>query len=309
MRHQGYEGNWSFDKYKDQCKDASCTGAGSATADAGATGMALLCFLGAGQTHQTKGPYRRNIEQGLIWLVRHQEKDGYLGKDCISPMYSHGVATTALCEEFALSGDHNVRDAAQAAVNFIVAAQNKNDNGWRYNPGDPGDTSVTAWQIMALNSAQLAGLKWGGRRSGSALEMAGKWLDLVKTGPNDSQFQYQPGTGATPTMTAVGLLGRQHLHAKRTDATMVDGVKYLMHNMPDTKVRNIYYWFYATQVLHNYGGYEWDTWNRGMRKLLDQHPDQGRQPLCQRQLGPGQSRQGPVGGRKAAGSCSRRCPA
>ena len=60
--------------------------------------MALLCFLGAGQTHQTKGPYRRNIEQGLIWLVRHQEQDGFLAKGCISPMYSHGMATTALCE-------------------------------------------------------------------------------------------------------------------------------------------------------------------------------------------------------------------
>ncbi len=155
-------------------------------------------------------------------------------------------------------------------MNFIVAAQNKNDNGWRDNPGDPGDTSVTAWQIMALKSAQLAGLKvdGGAGAGGSALEKAGKWLDLVKTGPHDSQFQYQPGTGATPTMTAVGLLGRQHLHAKRSDPAMVEGVKYLMHNMPDVKVRNIYYWFYSTQVLHNYGGYEWDTWNRDMRKVL-----------------------------------------
>ena len=74
MRHQCYEGNWSFDKYKPQCKDASCSGTGSAQADAGATGMALLCYLAAGQTHKTKGPYRMNIEKGLVWLVRHQEK-------------------------------------------------------------------------------------------------------------------------------------------------------------------------------------------------------------------------------------------
>ena len=78
--------------------------------------MALLCFLGAGQTHKTKGPYRRNIEQGLIWLVRHQKADGNLAKDCkTSPMYSHGLATIALCEAYGLSGDRNVGNAAQLA--------------------------------------------------------------------------------------------------------------------------------------------------------------------------------------------------
>ena len=150
MRHQRYDGSWSFDKYKSQCKDASCSGAGSASADAGATGLALLCYLAAGQTHKSAGPYRRNIEQGLIWLCRNQQHDGNLAKDCVSPMYSHAMATLALCEAFGMSGDRNVGAAAQGAVNYILAAQNRNDNGWRYNPGDPGDTSVTGWQIMAL---------------------------------------------------------------------------------------------------------------------------------------------------------------
>ena len=266
-RHQCYEGNWSFNHYDKQCKDGGCPGVGSANADAGATGMALLCYLGAGHTHKTRGPYRRNIEQGLVWLVRHQEKDGNLSKDCISPMYSHGLATIALCEAFALSGDRNVGNAAQGAVNYILAAQNKNDYGWRYNSGDPGDTSVVGWQIMALKSAQMAGLDTGSG-SGSAFNLAAKWLDLVKTGPNDSQFQYQPGSGATPAMTAVGLLCRQYMHVKRADPLMVDGTKYLLNNLPSVNTHNVYYWYYATQVMHNCFGYEWDTWNRAMRKLL-----------------------------------------
>ena len=154
MRHQMYDGSWSFDKYKARCKDASCTGRGSAHADAGAAGMALLCYLGAGQTHKTKGPYRKNIERALLWLVRHQDRNGNLARDCISPMYSHGIATIALCEAFGLSGDRNVGQAAQGAINYIIAAQNPNDDGWRYNPGDPGDTSVVGWQIMALKSTR-----------------------------------------------------------------------------------------------------------------------------------------------------------
>ena len=294
MRHQCYEGNWSFDKYKSQCKDASCSGAGSATADAGATGLALLCYLAAGQTHKARCPYRMNVERGLIWLTRHQEPDGNLAKGCVSPMYSHAMATIALCEAFGLSGDRNVATAAQAAVNFILAAQNKNDNGWRYNPGDPGDTSVVGWQIMALKSAQMVGLNVGGSGgTGSAFELAGKWLDLVKTGPNDSQFQYQPGTGATPAMSAAGLLCRQYLHAKRNDPMMIDGVKYLLNNPPDVKMHNAYYWYYATQVVYNYNGYDWDTWNRDAEGA-PQHANE-KQDLRRRQLGSGESRQGPVG--------------
>ena len=65
-------------------------------------------------------------------------------------MYSHGLATIALCEAYGLSGDKQAGVAAQRAVNFILTAQNPNDGGWRYNPKDPGDTSVVGWQLMAL---------------------------------------------------------------------------------------------------------------------------------------------------------------
>ena len=42
-----------------------------------------------------------------------------------------------------------------------------------------------------------------------------------------------------------------------------------MDHLPDeARLPNIYYWYYATQVMHNMAGYEWDAWNRKMRKLL-----------------------------------------
>ena len=51
---------------------------------------------------------------------------------------------------------------------------------------------------------------------------------------------------------------------------MIDGANYLLRerNLPDWGLCNIYYWYYATQVLHNMAGYEWDQWNRKMRRLL-----------------------------------------
>ena len=69
-------------------------------------------------------------------------------------------------------------------------------------------------------------------------------------------------------MTAEGLLCRQYLGAKRDNPMLTGGVKYLMDHLPDESLPNIYYWYYATQVMHNMSGYEWDTWNRKLRDLL-----------------------------------------
>ena len=74
--------------------------------------------------------------------------------------------------------------------------------------------------------------------------------------------------GTVPTMTSVGLLCRQYLGAKRDSPMLSGGMAYLMRNLPDESSSNIYYWYYATQVMHNMSGYEWNAWNRKMHDLL-----------------------------------------
>jgi hypothetical protein len=71
-------------------------------------------------------------------------------------------------------------------------------------------------------------------------------------------------------MTAVGLLCLQYGGMRRTDPQMAEGVTALMRGMPDPKGggRNLYFWYYATQVMHNVSGPDWDTWNRRMRNIL-----------------------------------------
>ena len=49
---------------------------------------------------------------------------------------------------------------------------------------------------------------------------------------------------------------------------LVGGADYLMKQLPDQNEKNIYYWFYATQVMHNIGDAQWQAWNRKMRDLL-----------------------------------------
>jgi hypothetical protein len=264
-RHQNPDGSWSLDGYMDLCKGTTCGGPGnSKSADAAATAMALLPFLAAGQTHQTKGPYRKTIELGLSWLISHQGQDGNLLAG--STMYAHGLAAITLCEAFALSKDSRVGLAAQAAIRFIEASPNRDTGGWHYAPKPEtiGDTSIVGWQVMALKSAQMAGLDV----NPNTLSGAKKWLSNVAKGKNKGLFCYNPVTPPTDTMTSVGLLCTQYLGAKRQDAPIREGMGYLMQRLPNPDQRNCYFWYYATQVMHNVPGPEWDTWNRQMRRVL-----------------------------------------
>jgi hypothetical protein len=261
-RHQLGNGNWSIQQ---TCK--GCNGSGATKADAAATALALLPFLGAGQTHKVKGPYQRQVSRGITWLIRQQGRDGDLSGGAAQPMYSHGLATIALCECYGLSKDPAVGEAARKAIQFIQLAQNQSTGGWRYKPGDAGDTSVTGWQMMALKSGQMAELGV----DSLCLENVRKWLGSVEGGEHHGLFLYQPydSKGVTPTMTAVGLLCHQYLGMAKDDPAMLEGKAYLMKNLPDPNTqRNCYYWYYATMMMHNLIGPDWDTWNRAVRKSL-----------------------------------------
>jgi hypothetical protein len=266
QKHQMKDGSWSLEKYTTMCKDKSCTGVGSIESLSGATAMGLLPFLAAGQTQATKGPFQETVRQGVYWLISHQKKDGDLSADSSGKqawMYSHAMATIALCEDYGMSHDKSVGIAAQNAINFIQAAQNTKTGGWRYHPGEEGDTSVLGWQFMALKSAQMAGLTV----NRATLEGAKKWLKSCgATGAG--RFSYQPDGGPTPTMSAVGVLCNQYLHAGRTDPVITGGVQLLMANQPDDANHNIYYWYYATQAMHNMADKDWEVWNRKMRTIL-----------------------------------------
>ncbi len=45
------------------------------------------------------------------------------------------------------------------AVDYIYKARNTSVGGWRYRPGQVGDTSVMGWLVMALTSCEKAGIE------------------------------------------------------------------------------------------------------------------------------------------------------
>ena len=263
-RHQSPDGSWSIHQFQGRCKDGGCTGAGSHVSDSGGTALGLLPFLAAGLTHKSRSPYQQTVHRGLYYLLKSQKPDGDLSGGSSQAMYSHALATITLCEAYGLSKDSQILPRAEAAVRYIERAQHPRTGGWRYAPGEEGDTSVVGWQVMALKSAQMAGVYVDKR----VLDGAGSFLKSCSSGAYGGQFAYQPGGAATPAMTAVGLLCLQYTGTKRDDPRMREGLSVLLTRLPDPNARNLYYWYYATQVVHNVAGTEWDTWNRQQRRVL-----------------------------------------
>jgi hypothetical protein len=239
---------------------------GGMLCDSAGTSLALLPFLGAGQTHLA-GRYQDTVSQGLRWLVANQRADGDLraGANNNAGMYAHGQGAIVLCEAYAMTGDEALREPAQKAIDFIVAAQHIG-GGWRYQPGMPGDTSVVGWQLMALQSARAGNL----RVPMETLENASHFLDTVQS-RGGALYSYLPEAAhrPTPSMTAEALLCRIYLGWNKSDEPLGVGVRELLsQHMPTRDYPAIYYWYYGTQTLHHYGGPEWEKWNGAMRDIL-----------------------------------------
>jgi hypothetical protein len=268
-RHQARDGHWSLDRFHHHgnCK-GRCGGQGDGESDVGATALALLPFLGAGQTH-TRGIYKDTVERGLVWLLEEQKSNGDLRGDGQGRMYAHGIASIVLCEAYALSGDETLRAPAQRALDFIVRAQHKssgrNTGGWRYEPRQAGDTSVVGWQLMALRSGRMGGL----RVPSGTFTQAGKFLDHVQHGRYGGLYSYQRGRTPDAAMIAEGLLCRQYLGWPAHHRGLHEGVNHLLaEHLPSKDDPNIYYWYYGTQVMHHLGGEAWERWNNATREAL-----------------------------------------
>lgn len=263
----------------------------------GKTGLCFLAFLGAGHTPGV-GEHGDVAERALRFLVSVQDSaSGHFG-DGLS--YSHGIATYALAECFALTGDERLRGPLEAAVARILAAQvargpQRVRGGWGYfDPSGPAHdawprASITAWQVMALESARLGGLAVPDAAFSAAREfLAGSW------DPRLGAFRYShdPGRlnsgyatlpGSTPaSLFALSLLGEDLSGSEHAQAW-----RFVLERAPsgytwrgeeafvERADANLYFWYYATLACFRMGGVPWERWNAALKETLlsSQQPD------------------------------------
>jgi len=236
-----------------------------AQAHTATTGLALLAFLGRGYTHR-QGQYQKTVAQGLDYLLRSQAPDGNLGgpADFYAFMYCHGIAALALSEAYAMTQDNRLREPLRQAITYTLAAQHPEQGGWRYRPREMGDTSQLGWQLMALKSAELAGL---GIPQASK-QGAWRFLHSVSSGRYGGLAAYRPLESPSPAMTAEALLCRLFLGQPPTDPPCQEAGQYLLQHLPGQSEANLYYWYYGTLAMFQLGGHYWKTWNEALQKTL-----------------------------------------
>ncbi|MGH7201964.1 MAG: hypothetical protein ACREJB_15275, partial [Planctomycetaceae bacterium] len=245
-------------------------------ADTGITALAMLAFLGAGYTHE-EGQYAATVNKAIDWLIAQQRTDGYLGgkAEHHAQMYCHGMATYALAEAYAmqsdLTTDTRLREPLRKAVAYILSQQNPQDGGWRYIKGQKGDMSIFGWQLMALKSAEIAGIAI----PQATREKMQQFLQSASLGHHGGLAGYKSGSPVSEVMTAEALFCKQMLGlVERSGPQSREAVSHLLEHKPKLSELNLYYWYYGTLAMYQYGGRSWRQWNESVRELLIEEQEQ-----------------------------------
>ena len=256
INHQLPDGSWSFDLTRCPTCNGQCTHSGIMKGvTAGPTALAILPFLGRGYT-QLEGPYKKQLEYGLNALAtKVVAGKGNAGEGC----YVQGLTGICLSEAYAMTQDNRLQLPAQLAINYVMASQDPAGGGWGYSFRAPGDTSIFGWNLVALKSGHLAYLAV----DPLSVKRAVGFLESVQS-DEGSGYGYR-GPGNSPALSAVGLLSRRYLGWKKDHPALERGLDRLAKAGPNA---NLYYDYYATQVLHHVEGERWTAWNNKMRDSL-----------------------------------------
>ncbi len=214
-------------------------------------------------------------------------------------IYNHSIATMAMAELLVLSRDRfgKLPKCVEAATEYILRAQN-DGFGWKYEFHDgKNDTSVTGWMVLALKTAKACSqqrlIKIKKDAYDASFTGALEWLRRSTSkisGITGYSAPGDPGSSLTSSypdpypyskdlscMSGVAVLCRLFAGQHRSNAAIKSGVAVMMKEVPiweayrsakrKSKI-NLYYWYYATYAMFQFGGSKWKLWNDAMQEAL-----------------------------------------
>ena len=238
------------------------------------TGYALAPYFTHGELGDSE-QFGTTVKDAVSWLLElSKSNDGRLcsvKKLTAKGRIEHAVCTQVLGEYYALSGDERAKPVIAAAVQHIIANQNK-DGGWQFGvEKSDDDFRLTGWNCMALKSAYLTELKLSGVEK--SLEAASKWFATNEREDGSCQHIKQSKTRSEPgRITGISIFARlqwnkDNVARSRTKLSM----QWLLN---EAKKRPLKYnseeadletWFYNTQATLLYGGQAWMIWAGDLR--------------------------------------------
>ncbi len=181
------------------------------------TSLSLLAMAAVGRLPANDTEAGHAVRRGVDFILQddRQNDNGYYGHQDDSRMYGHGITTLMLSALLGMGADAEqddlIRQRLEKAIDLILLAQNTKENskfygGWRYRPGsNQGDMSLTCWQLMALRSANNAGLEI----PSEAIDRAVVFLKNCYY-EKSRQFTYRPGQkGGRYSDTSMAVLSLQ----------------------------------------------------------------------------------------------------
>jgi hypothetical protein len=288
--HQSPDGRWDADGFmaREAATAPRTDGPGNPVHDVGVTGLALLAFLGNGNTLRS-GPHEEQCRNAAKWLQEQQQANGLFGQPAAHDfIYDHAIATYALSEAAGLSESKQLRETVQKGIDYLESHRNPYAV-WRYQPRDnDNDTSVTAWAVHAYASANFFRL----RVNQDAMKVALQWFDTVtdaegragytKAGerssrkPGNHGAQFPPERGEA--MTAAAMCGRLLLGQTPSEQPVLAAAAKLLQQSPPAWQQDridAVYWYFGSQALAMTGGPAWEVWRQGLLALVNQQCSEG----------------------------------
>jgi hypothetical protein len=257
---QNADGSWS----------ASWASEAGTVTDVGATGLMLLSYLGAGYSHLSKDTYGGVcfgdvVRKGLEWLMSRQDSEGVIGPRRGDWLLNHAIAALALSEAYGLTGSNLFKEQAQKAVD-AVAAQQSGNGGWSpAGRGLNGEILTSVFAVMALKSAETAGLTFSATSAANAFRFFDREVD------DDGLC------GAPPTRANVGgaMLALQFLRG-RGDPRRAASAAWLLDHRPAWGQQDVLGWYLLALALFQYDGPSGPAWraaNDALKNTLVRNQD------------------------------------
>jgi hypothetical protein len=242
------------------------------------TGLALLCFLAHGDT-PLSDEFGLTVQKSMQWLSSMMPSNGTSMGGAHGGVYNHGIATYALSEGYGMTQIPFLKTAMENGLSVIVKGQQRG-GGWNYNYDDKGrwDLSVAAWQIQAIKAGYVAGADVPGLN-----EAIKKAIAFTKRAHKGYTFGYS-SPGGNGNLTGAGVVALQLLGSGDSKEAL-SGIEYVLdkrlksysasRNNWKSQGKNVYGYYYDTQVAFQVQGSQWKSWRKVFEPVLiqNQHKD------------------------------------